>query len=242
MSCSDPCAARYFCVLLLPTTHAATTWWLRDWAGWSAKPRPHARTHASPAPVEILLNVFMLPWSVALRLDYEFMCPRGRCVCKCWKHVSVECISVEWWDWWCSCRHTAWGKTECVHCMAKKEKKGCIYLQGSLSSKHMFYHLSVVFLIISLCCHLVIHIELTIIFPFNNDAPFVQIAPLLSYINKAENTGWQENWAKFPSPLKSSLASSAVCHRLLFWLVWENWRIQVSQQQLPKFAWKKKRI
>lgn len=79
------------------------------------------------------------------------------------------------------------GKTECVHCMVKK--KGCIYLQGSLSSKHMFYHLSVVFLIISLCCHLVIHNESPIIFPFNNDAPFVQIAPFLSYINRAENMG-----------------------------------------------------
>lgn len=182
----------------------------------------HACTLVPPAPVEILRRcvyvavVGCLKTQLWIYVSAGQMCVQMLETCKRGVHLcGMMRLMVQLLVYSSVC--TAW------------LKKDGTYLQGSLSKTYVltFYLLfswSFPCLIIRVCL-------------FNNNAPFVKIAP---FLQKHQN--WEkENEKKIePNVLPTEKHFSTCClpSTLLFWLVWENWQIKVSQQQMPTFALK----
>lgn len=98
--------------------------------------------------------------------------------------------------------------------------------------------LSVVFFrTISSCRHLIIRTKSLIVFPFNHNAPFVQIAPFLQKHPSWEKGGDNKIEPNF-LPTEKQFSLCCLPSTPSFWLVWENLRIKVSRQQMPTFALK----
>lgn len=183
----------------------------------------HGCTLVPPAPVEILRRcvyvavVGCLKTQLWIYVSAGQMCVQMLETCKCGVHLcGMMRLMVQLLVYSSVC--TAW------------LKKDGIYLQGSLYICSHF--LSVVFLIISSCCRLIIRA-----FLFNNNAPFVKIAPFLQKHQNWEK-GDEEKIEPNFLPTEKQFSTCCLPSTLLFWLVWENWQIKVSQQQMPTFALK----